>query len=219
MQPAEQHQQLHTKHPDRDQKSCQPHKHLLGTTLTAVPRDYGLRWLPNHLQCYALVVVFREGQGLCLALEALQEFRVLVRAGFDVCPGQDLVLARRDSAEVEPAVLIRVSLPVKRVAPRAGDQHNDGARYRLAVFVMDRAIHPRAGQAYGDLKGAMHTAGEVDLTFGDLLIAVVDRLDVGILRLAIYIHIVSIWGDTLQRELAIIADRGAGWAETLEIER
>ena len=81
-------------------------------------------WDQFGLNCYFRR--FLDTNWLGLRLEGLQHFGIEVRPRLEVFPCKDAIVARRDAAEVEPAILIRCCSLIKVLAvPKAfGNDHD-----------------------------------------------------------------------------------------------
>src|ERR1017187_4005782 len=68
----------------------------------------------NRHQLGGLLAVRANRDGLTLVVQRLDEIRVQPRAGFDILPGEQLVLARRHALEMELAILADSRVAVVR---------------------------------------------------------------------------------------------------------
>src|SRR5208282_5511688 len=155
--------------------------------------------LKFHIQLHLLVtcgayrheidgfaIALLQSNALAFRFELLEKIRLFPRVLFHLFPAEKFVVARRNAAHIEPAIVICGSLLVemKFVAVRIiRDEDDRDANSRQAVGISDRALNARATGTDTHFENGLRAANHVELIIGDFHSCVADPFQIAVLTL------------------------------------
>src|ERR1017187_5343464 len=179
---------------------------------TAPPPNSLLPWRirRNRHQIGGLLAVRANRDGFTLVVQRLDEIRVQPRAGFDILPGEQLVLAGRHALEMELAILAYSRVAVVRRLSGAllfarYQRHNRLRRELLGGRVLNRSGHLPPVRAEHDLHRLWRGASHIQAGKQDVRVARVSRLHEEAVRQSRDGDVVKVGAYVIEPETEVVA--------------